>query len=116
MAEETHRFEARYLDGLIGPWPEAKTTYNERSPLLHAEQINCPVIFFQGSEDKVVPREQTERMATALRNKDLPVDMHIFEGEGHGFRDSVVLIEVLNSTEQFFNHFFELKPRDESSG
>ncbi|MFL0777676.1 MAG: DUF829 domain-containing protein [Prochlorococcus sp.] len=116
MAEETHRFEARYLDGLIGPWPEAKTTYNERSPLLHAEQINCPVIFFQGSEDKVVPREQTERMATALRNKDVPVDMHIFEGEGHGFRDSVVLIEVLNSTEQFFNHFFELKPRDESSG
>ena len=69
LAEDTHRFEARYLDGLVGPWPEARATYAAR--LNHAERMGCPVIFFQGLEDVVVPPEQTERMAEALREKGI---------------------------------------------
>ena len=103
-----HRFEARYLDGLIGPWPSAKATYEERSPLLHADRIRCPVIFFQGLEDLVVPPEQTERMALALGERGVPVEVHLFPGEGHGFRSSEVQIQVLEATEAFFRRHFQL--------
>ena len=102
LAHETHRFEARYLDGLIGPWPEAQATYDERSPLQHAERIRCPVIFFQGLDDLVVPPEQTDRMAAALQANGIPVAVHRFEGEGHGFRSRDVQIQVLEATEAFF--------------
>ena len=102
LATETHRFEARYLDGLIGRWPEERDLYEQRSPLRHVEQIRCPVIFFQGLKDKVVLPQQTERMAEALRRNAIPVDVHTFPEEGHGFRDSAVQIAVLESTERFF--------------
>jgi len=102
MATDTHRFEARYLDGLVGPWPQARERYEARSPLQHAERIRCPVIFFQGLKDKVVPPEQTEQMAAALRASGLPVEVHTFAEEGHGFRDSEVQISVLEATERFF--------------
>ena len=102
MAEETHRFEARYLDSLIGDWPQQRAIYERRSPLLHAGQIRCPVLFFQGQQDKVVPPEQTERMAAALRDNGIPVKVVLFAEEGHGFRDHSTQIEVLTTTEHFF--------------
>jgi len=103
-----HRFEARYLDGLVGPWPEAGAVYAERSPLQHQQRITAPVIFFQGLEDRVVPPEQTERMALALSERGVPVELHLFPGEGHGFRSQDVQIQVLEATEAFFRRHFHL--------
>ena len=108
MAEDTHRFEARYLDSLVGTWPAERRTYEERSPLKHAGRISCPVLFFQGLQDRVVPPEQTERMAAALRANGIPVEVRLFEQEGHGFRDSNVQIQVLEETEAFFRHHLQL--------
>jgi dipeptidyl aminopeptidase/acylaminoacyl peptidase len=104
MAEDTHRFEARYCDGLVGAWPTERHLYEKRSPLLHANQIRCPVLFFQGLQDKVVPPEQTERMAEALRKNGIPVEVRLFEDEGHGFRNQATQIKVLKETEAFFRH------------
>ena len=109
LARETHRFEARYLDSLIGPWPAAQATYAARSPLQHAERIRCPVIFFQGLDDNVVPAAQTEAMAEALRSQAIPVEVHLFPGEGHGFKSSDTQIQVLESTEAFFARHFGLR-------
>jgi len=109
LARETHRFEARYLDGLIGPWPAAQATYAARSPLQHAARIRCPVIFFQGLDDNVVPPAQTEAMAEALRSQAIPVEVHLFAGEGHGFKSSDTQIQVLESTEAFFAKHFGLQ-------
>ena len=108
MASDTHRFEARYLDGLVGPWPEAQQRYERRSPLQHADRIRCPVIFFQGLKDQVVLPEQTERMASALRSNGVPVEVCTFPDEGHGFRDSAVQVAVLEATEAFFRHHLGL--------
>ena len=108
LAKETHRFEARYMDGLIGRWPEEHQVYEQRSPLHHVEGIRCPVIFFQGLQDKVVLPEQTERMANALRRNGIPVEVHTFAEEGHGFRDSAVQITVLEATERFFSQHLNL--------
>ena len=108
LARDTHRFEARYLDGLVGPWPVAKDTYAARSPLQHADRIRCPVIFFQGLDDVVVPPEQTERMALALQANGIPVEVHLFPEEGHGFRTSATQIQVLEATEAFFRRHFQL--------
>ena len=102
MAQDTHRFEARYLDSLVGDWPEQREIFEQRSPLLHADRIRCPVLFFQGLQDKVVPPEQTERMAEALRSNGIPVEVRLFEEEGHGFRNQTTQIEVLEETERFF--------------
>ena len=108
LASETHRFEARYLDSLVGAWPEDRALYEERSPLRHAKSIRCPVIFFQGLQDKVVVPEQTERMAAALKDNGLAVDVQTFAEEGHGFRDSEVKVKVLEATEDFFRHHLRL--------
>jgi dipeptidyl aminopeptidase/acylaminoacyl peptidase len=110
LAQHDHRFEARYLDGLIGPWPAAIATYEARSPLLHAGQIRCPVILFQGLDDTVVPPEQTERMAAALEARGIPLEVHRFAGEGHGFRDGSVQVRVLETSEAFFRRHFQLAP------
>jgi dipeptidyl aminopeptidase/acylaminoacyl peptidase len=108
LARDTHRFEARYLDGLVGPWPQAEATYAARSPLQHAGRIRCPVIFFQGLDDVVVPPEQTDRMAAALAANGIPVEVHRFAGEGHGFRSGAVQVAVLERTEAFFRRHFGL--------
>ena len=102
MAEDTHRFEARYLDSLVGEWPAERAIYLARSPQHHAAKISCPVLFFQGLNDKVVPPEQTERMAAALRANGIPVEVRLFAEEGHGFRNQTTQIEVLEETERFF--------------
>ena len=86
LARDTHKFESRYLDGLIGPWPQAEAVYVERSPIHHTDGLTCPLILFQGLDDKIVPPEQSEVMANALRAKGVPVAYLAFEGEQHGFR------------------------------
>ena len=116
LAQHDHRFEARYLDGLIGPWPEAAATYAARSPLEHAGQIRCPVILFQGLEDTVVPPEQTDRMAAALEANGVPVEVHRFAGEGHGFRDGQVQTRVLEASEAFFRQHFHLDEAGSDGG
>ena len=86
LASETHKFESRYLDQLIGPYPERRDLYRERSPIHAADRLSCPTIFFQGLEDEVVPPNQAETMFEALKAKGLPVAYVPFEGEQHGFR------------------------------
>ncbi len=86
LATETHKFESRYLDGLIGPYPERRDLYVARSPIHHTEALSCPIIFLQGLEDKVVPPNQAEKMVAALQDKGIPVAYLAFEGEQHGFR------------------------------
>ena len=108
LAGSTHRFEAGYLEGLVGPWPAAQALYAQRSPLHHAGRMRCPVIFFQGLDDEVVPPEQTDAMAAALAANGLAVEVHRFAGEGHGFRRPEVRIEVLEATEAFFRRQFGL--------
>ncbi len=108
LLEVDHRFEARYTESLIGPWPEARALYEARSPLRHAERIRVPVILFHGLDDRVVPARQSEQMVEALRRGGLETELHLFEGEGHGFRDSGVLTAVLEATEAFFRRQFRL--------
>jgi dipeptidyl aminopeptidase/acylaminoacyl peptidase len=86
LAEETHKFESRYLDRIVGPYPARRDLYEARSPIQHVDRLACPVIFLQGLEDKVVPPNQAELMVEALRAKGLPVAYVAFEGEQHGFR------------------------------
>ncbi len=109
LAGGDHRFEARDFDGLIGPWPAARETYEARSPLQQAERIRRPVILFHGLEDRVVPPEQSERLALVLGQQGVPVQLHLFPDEGHGFRSGAVQQQVLEATEAFFRHHFLLE-------
>ena len=102
MSINTHRFEARDLDRLVGAWPAERQLYDSRSLLQHADRIRCPVLFFQGFQDNVLPPEQTERMAAALRSNGIPVEVQLFEDEGHGFRNQTTQVQVLEETEAFF--------------
>jgi dipeptidyl aminopeptidase/acylaminoacyl peptidase len=106
LASDTHKFESRYLDQLVGPYPEARELYLERSPIHHAELLSCPVIFFQGLEDKVVPAEQAEMMVAALRRKGVPVAYIAFEGEQHGFRRAQSIRRALEGELYFYSRVF----------
>lgn len=106
LAKETHKFESRYLDRLIGPYPERADLYRERSPIHHVDQLSCPVIFFQGLEDKVVLPNQSEMMADALRAKGLPVAYVAFEGEQHGFRRAENIKRALDGEIYFYSRIF----------
>jgi dipeptidyl aminopeptidase/acylaminoacyl peptidase len=112
LARDTHKFEARYLDGLIGPYPEAIETYRERSPILHVDRLSVPLLLLQGSEDAVVPPNQAETMAAAVRAKGLPVAMIIFEGEGHGFRRADSIRAALEAQLDFLGRVFGFTPAD----
>ena len=106
LAEETHKFESRYLDRLIGPYPERADLYRERSPIHHTEKLSCPVIFFQGLEDEVVPPNQAEAMFEALKAKGLPVAYVPFEGEQHGFRRAENIKRALDGELFFYSRVF----------
>ncbi len=106
LAKETHKFESRYLERLIGPYPERADLYRERSPIHYAEKLSCPVIFFQGLEDEVVPKEQAETMFAALREKGLPVTYVPFEGEQHGFRRAENIRRALDGELYFYSRIF----------
>ncbi len=86
LATDTHKFESRYTDWLVGPWPEARALYEARSPLHHADRLARPVIFFQGGEDRIVPPAQAETLAAALARRGVPHALVLFPDEGHGFR------------------------------
>ncbi len=106
LAEETHKFESRYLDRLVGPYPERRELYVQRSPIHHADQLSCPVIFFQGLEDKVVPPNQAEMMVEALRSKGIPVAYIAFEREQHGFRRTETIKRALEAELYFYSRVF----------
>ena len=106
LARDTHKYESRYLDGLLGPYPEHRDIYFERSPINFTERLSCPVIFFQGLEDKVVPPDQAERMVDALRAKGIPVAYLAFAGEQHGFRQAKNIKRALDGELYFYSRVF----------
>jgi dipeptidyl aminopeptidase/acylaminoacyl peptidase len=106
LALDTHKFESRYLDQLVGPYPERRDVYLERSPVHHVDALNCPVAFFQGLEDKIVPPNQAEMMVEALRNKGIPVAYVAFEGEQHGFRQAENIKRSLDAEQYFLGRVF----------
>ena len=112
LAKDTHKFESRYLDTMIGPYPEMKDLYRERSPIHFIERLSCALILFQGLEDKVVPPDQSERMAEAVRGKGLPVAYIAFEGEQHGFRKADTIIRCLEAELYFYGAIFRFTPAD----
>ena len=113
LARDTHKFEARYLDRLVGPYPEAEATYRERSPIHSAERLSCPVIFLQGSEDKVVLPNQADGMVEILREKGIPVAYVLYEGEGHGFRQAENIAGALDAEQYFYARVLRIGPADD---
>src|SRR5690606_38768370 len=97
FAQDTHDFEARYLDGLIGPLPGARDRYLERAPLSHVDDIRCPVLLLQGLEDRVVPPSQSEMFRDALARKGIRHAYLAFEGEQHGFRKAETIVRVVEA-------------------
>jgi dipeptidyl aminopeptidase/acylaminoacyl peptidase len=112
LAAETHKFESRYLDGLVGPWPAARATYEERSPIFHTDRIDRPLVVFQGLEDTVVPPNQAEMIVEAVRSKGVPVAYVAFEGEQHGFRQAPNIRAALDGELSFYAQVlgFDLPP------
>jgi dipeptidyl aminopeptidase/acylaminoacyl peptidase len=110
LAQDTHKFESRYLDGLIGPYPEARDLYRLRSPIEHLDRLSSPVILFQGLEDRVVPPNQAQLMADALRAKAVPVALLTFEGEQHGFRKADTIVRCLEAELTFYGAIFGFDP------
>jgi dipeptidyl aminopeptidase/acylaminoacyl peptidase len=112
LATDTHKFESHYTDLLIGEYPEQKQIYHDRSPINFAARLSCPVIFFQGLEDRVVPPAQAETMVNALKNKGVPVSYVFFDGEQHGFRSAATIKTALEAELYFYSVVFGFKPAD----
>ena len=112
LAKDTHKFESRYLDRLIGPYPERRDLYVDRSPIHFTDQLSCPMILFQGLDDKVVPPNQAEKMVQAVRAKKLPVAYLTFEGEQHGFRKAENIKRVLEAELYFYSKVFGFELAD----
>ncbi len=108
LARDTHKFESRYTDNLVAPYPSGRELYLSRSPINHVEKLNCPVIFFQGLDDKVVPPNQAEAMVNALRYKGIPVAYIAYEGESHGFRKAENIIRTIQAEQYFFTRIFQI--------
>ena len=113
MARDTHKFESRYLDGLVGPYPEAKKTYMERSPIHHLDRLESAMLLLQGLEDKVVPPNQATMMAEAVRAKGLPVAHIEFPNEGHGFRRAENIRAAIEAELSFYGQVFGFIPADD---
>jgi len=112
MAADTHKFESRYLDGLVGPLPGAEEVYRARSPLFHAERLDRPVLLLQGTEDRVVPPSQAEVLVDALRRNGVPHAYVRFPGEGHGFSSSGTVIKALQVELAFYGKVLGFEPAD----
>jgi dipeptidyl aminopeptidase/acylaminoacyl peptidase len=113
LARDTHKFESRYLDSMVGPYPERKDIYKERSPIHYVDQLNSPVIFFQGLNDRVVLPNQAETMVETIRAKGLPVAYVPFEGEGHGFRSAENIKRAIDAELYFYSRIFGFTPADD---
>jgi dipeptidyl aminopeptidase/acylaminoacyl peptidase len=109
MTQDTHKFESRYLDNLVGPYPERRDVYFERSPIHFIQRLNCPMILFQGLEDKIVPPDQSQKMFEAVRAKELPVAYVAYEGEQHGFRQARNIKHSLDSELYFYSKIFKFE-------
>jgi dipeptidyl aminopeptidase/acylaminoacyl peptidase len=112
FVRDTHKFESRYLDRLVGPYPERADLYRERSPINFVDQLSCPVILFQGLEDRIVPPNQAEEMVAALRAKGEPVAYLPFAGEQHGFRRAENIQRALDAELYFYSRIFDFQPAD----
>ncbi|MFN2455873.1 MAG: prolyl oligopeptidase family serine peptidase [Pyrinomonadaceae bacterium] len=110
---DTHKFESRYLEGLVGKYPEERELYRARSPINFTDKLSCPVIFFQGLEDKVVPPNQAELMVDALRAKKMPVAYVAYEGEQHGFRRAENIKRTLDGEFYFYSKIFNFEMADD---
>jgi dipeptidyl aminopeptidase/acylaminoacyl peptidase len=113
MTGDTHKFESRYLDLLIGPYPEQAEVYRERSPINHVDRLQVPVILFQGLEDKIVPPSQAETMVAALERNGIPHAYLAFAGEQHGFRKAETTIRCLESELYFYGRIMGFEPAGE---
>ncbi len=113
LARDTHKFESRYLDRLVGPYPAERARYRARSPLHASDRLSSPVIFLQGLKDDVVPPDQAQRMVEALRRGRLPVAYLTFENERHGFRDARAIQRALEAELFFFSQILEFELVDE---
>ncbi|MDA0733204.1 MAG: S9 family peptidase [Chloroflexi bacterium] len=116
LARDTHKFESRYLDALIGPYPEMQDLYQARSPINFTQQLSCPLILLQGLEDKIVPPNQAEMMFEAVRQKGIPTAYIAFEGEQHGFRLSENIKRALEAEFYFYSKVFGFEPADNMEG
>ncbi len=114
LANDTHKFESRYLDSLIGAWPEDADIYAQRSPINHLEGFNAPMIVMQGSEDKIVPPNQSRMIVDALDGRKLPVAYLEFEGEQHGFRQASTVMTAIRSELSFYGRVFGFEPQGET--
>jgi dipeptidyl aminopeptidase/acylaminoacyl peptidase len=112
LVRDTHKFEARYLDRLVGPYPAERTRYRARSPIHHVERLACPMVFFQGLQDKVTPPAQTERMVQALRAKGIAVAYVAFDNEAHGFRRAENVERALAAEFTFYARVFGFAPAE----
>ena len=113
LARDTHKFESRYLDGLIGPWPAAKAIYDARSPINHLGGFTAPLLILQGAEDPIVPPNQAYMIRDALKAKGVPVAMIEFAGEGHGFRRAEHIIRAKEAELDFYGRVFGFSPADQ---
>lgn len=105
LASDTHKFEAHYLDSIIGPLPEAAALYRERSPIFHANKIKDPIAVFQGDIDRVVPREQSDSIVASLRARGVPHLYQVYEGEGHGWRKTETIEHFYGAVESFLKQY-----------
>jgi len=112
LARDTHKFESRYLDGLVGPYPEARDLYLERSPINATDRLSCPLIVLQGEDDRVVPIAQAEQLVAALEAKGIPYAYLAFAGEGHGFRRAENMARALEAELSFYAQLFGFEPAD----
>lgn len=112
LARDTHKFESRYLERLVGPYPQRANLYRERSPINHVDRVSCPMILFQGLEDKVVPPDQSTKFYEAVRRKGLPAAYITFEGEQHGFRKAENLRRSIEAELYFYSKIFRFEPAD----
>ncbi|HEU0291655.1 MAG TPA: S9 family peptidase [Anaerolineales bacterium] len=113
LATDTHKFESRYLDSIIGPYPERKDLYDARSPINFTQNFNCPIILFQGDEDKVVPPDQSQLMFEAVRAREIPAAYVLFKGEQHGFRKAESIKRALEGELYFYSKIFKFDLAEE---
>jgi len=112
LATDSHKFEARYLDSMVGAYPEEKELYQQRSPIHFTDKLSCPILLLQGEDDKVVPPNQAEMMVKALEEKKIPYAYRLYKGEGHGFRKAETIVDAFNSELSFYRQILEIDADD----
>ncbi len=110
LAADTHKFESRYLDRLVGPWPQARALYEERSPIHHTERLETPLLVLQGAQDEIVPPNQAELLVEALRDKGVPHAYVLFPDEQHGWRQASTIVRALEAELRFVAHVLGFEP------